>query len=91
MNEEIIIYKKCKICNKEKDNRLFRNQQASKDGLKSYCIKCDDKKSHENYLQNKIRRLELVKNWQSKNPDKIKIYKKNWVSRKKEVIQKSNE
>ena len=67
MNEEIIIYKKCKICNKEKDNRLFRNQRASRDGLKSYCIECDNKKSRENYLQNKIHRLKLVKNWQQKN------------------------
>ena len=83
-------YKKCKNCGKTKDIELFRNQSAARDLHKSYCTECDGKKSHENYLQNKTRRLELVKNWQSKNPDKIKIYKKNWMLRKKEVIQKSD-
>ena len=54
-------YKKCKRCGKIKDIELFRNQSAARDLHKSYCTECDDKKSHENYLQNKVRRLELVK------------------------------
>lgn len=89
ITNKTLVLKKCKKCGKEKDIKLFRNQSNSKDLKFPWCRSCQDKESKNNYLQNKIRRLELVKNWQQKNQDKIKVYKKNWALRRKEVIQKS--
>ncbi len=82
---ETIIYKKCKKCNKEKNIDLFRNQRNSKDSKFPWCTDCQDKESKNNYQKNKTRRLELVKNWQKQNPDKIKEYKKKWNNKIKRI------
>lgn len=86
-----IVLKKCKKCGKEKDIGLFRNQSNSKDLKFPWCRNCQDKESKNNYLKNKTHRLELVKNWQKQNSEKIKIYKKNWAIKQKMTIQKSYE
>jgi len=69
------IIKLCKICQLHKPVEDFRKNSKSKDGLKSYCIICDDEKSRENYLKNREKRLKGAAEWNAANPEKVKEYK----------------
>lgn len=69
-----LITKKCSYCKKEKDISLFRAGRG-KLNKKNYCIICDDKKSKENYIKNKGKRISQSIKWAKLNPDKVQKYK----------------
>jgi hypothetical protein len=73
-----IISKSCIKCKKEKKIQEFRSQKDSRDGHKNVCITCDDQYQKDRYLKLKSDIIIKVKNWQSKNKDKVSLYKKNY-------------
>ena len=73
------ISKKCKICKQEKLLEEFRPQTKGKFGRKSYCIPCDDEYNRKLYEENKEFKKQQSAEWNKKNPEKVKKYKKNWA------------
>lgn len=75
-------FKICRKCEQEKDLSEFRNQKATKDGKKSYCKICDSAYNKENYRKKADNRINQIKNWQQKHPEKVKEYQKKYNDRK---------
>lgn len=71
----------CSKCKNEKDLEMFRNSKTGKKGKKAYCIECDDTYNKKRYNTMKEIRINQIKNWNSKHPDKLKQYKKTWISK----------
>lgn len=72
-----MIEKQCISCNEMKDEKEFRKQSAAKDGLKPYCKKCDSAKASERYKKKRDYMIQNILEWQDKNPEKMKQYRKN--------------
>jgi hypothetical protein len=71
----------CSSCRAEKSLEEFRLNKKGKFGRKAYCRPCDDKASKENYLKNQQKRLREIKEWNARNPDKVKKYQKSFLHR----------
>ena len=52
--EQVISYKTCTRCKKQKTINLFYVKSISKDGLHQWCKKCKDDKLNESYSKNSI-------------------------------------
>ena len=89
MNEEnentVIVSKTCTTCLKEKPLTDFRRQSKNKDGLKYTCKECDDKRARMRYKTKKTKILSQVKEWQSKNPERVKFYKRKYRNKKSKL------
>jgi hypothetical protein len=62
--------KSCLDCGKQLPLKDFYINSFNSDGRSSYCIACDKKRSHDNYVKNKPDRLLTKKKWQAENYDK---------------------
>ncbi|MEK6883482.1 MAG: hypothetical protein AABY22_27895 [Nanoarchaeota archaeon] len=86
---ETQILKQCRKCGQDKSILQFRKQSAAKDGLKPYCTPCDDQIAKDRYNANKIQITSKIREWQKKNPKKIKKYRWRWKI--KQEIKENNE
>ena len=68
----------CSLCHKEFEITSFNVNNKSKDGLHAWCKVCCRKAEKERYNIIKEDKLRAVREWQLKNLDKVKEYKKNW-------------
>ena len=74
----------CKKCGDTKPADLDNFDKGSnKDGLKSWCKKCCKEANNERYEKLKTDIIKKIKTWQSKNPDKVKKYKKEFYDKSK--------
>ena len=78
----------CTKCKEEKSLGDFRKQSSTKDGLKYYCKKCDNRIAKKYYEKNKGKIVNNVKQWQKDNPNKVKEYKKSYYGKSKRVESK---
>ena len=77
-----------KVCTKCKEALPlsdFRKQSSTKDGLKYYCKECDNELAKSYYKKNKEKIVGKVKEWQEKNPEKVKEYKKSYYGKNRTV------
>jgi hypothetical protein len=72
------ILKLCKKCEKEKPLSEFRKQKNARDNLYPSCIICHDLDSQDRYEKNKLKRIKQAVDWNEKNKDKTKEYKKTY-------------
>ena len=77
----ITITKYCKKCGIEKaaTTENFRLNKSSKDKLFSWCIECQNKYNEELYFKNREKRLTQIEQWNFKNNNKTRKYKKKWA------------
>ena len=76
--------KVCTKCKELKSLSEFRKQSRTKDGHKYVCRPCDSAAARDRYSDKKKTYIKLVKEWQSKNKDKVKDYKKKYYKKTKE-------
>jgi len=67
--------KVCTTCGESKPVAHFRKQTKNKDGLKYTCIPCDDARAKARYALKKDHIKAKVREWQQKNPDRVKAYR----------------
>lgn len=77
---------KCKRCGYEKKPEQFRNQAAAKSGKHPWCRACHNEYVKKNFKENKEHRTKLIRDWQKKNPKKLKQYKADWYKRHKNDV-----
>lgn len=83
--------KTCTQCLQRLPFENFRRQASTKDGHKYRCKECDDLNAKEYYESKKNKIIEGVKEWQSKNKEKVKDYKsKYYFKGKKNELRKDN-
>ncbi len=78
-----IIRKTCSKCGFPKDICNFNKCARNKDGLNSYCKLCQKEYNNKRYDKNKDKIVEGIKDWQEKNEEKVKGYKKNFYDKSK--------
>ena len=76
-NQTPAVLKNCPKCNTSKDINEFRKCAKNKDGHHLYCKPCQDQINKQYYETKKPKRLGQIKEWQKKNPEKLKVYKQN--------------
>ncbi len=78
------MYKMLKMCSKCGVNKfmsLFTKELKSKDGHSSKCKECCHKYNQERYKLKREKLISQSSNWNQKNPDKVKQYKKRFEKR----------
>lgn len=68
----------CSICTQTLDISLFPKRKNTKDGLDTYCKKCNSLKNKEWNLKNRTRRREINKKYATLNRDKVLKDMRNW-------------
>ena len=66
--------KTCKRCNESLPLDSFHRHSGFKDGRRTICKKCANAQSRQYYNDNRDQHLETCRNWQSRNPEKLKQY-----------------
>lgn len=72
------VKKTCSLCKKSLEVCSFSINRKSSDGLHAWCKPCCRKMEKLRYDVIKQDRIREVREWQIKNADKVKQYKKNW-------------
>jgi hypothetical protein len=72
--------KRCAKCRLFKELDRFSKKKSHKDGLGSYCKKCDKINNAVYYRANPDKVNAINENWKKKNPEKVKAYKAAWQS-----------
>jgi len=67
--------KRCSKCKLYLKKSSFCKDKTRKDGLRSYCKDCSNKKSRQHYEENKEDRIKQVKNWQEDNKEHLQEYR----------------
>lgn len=70
--------KYCKLCCNNVSVEFFPKRKNNKDGLDTYCKKCNNLKSKEWNAKNKLRRREINKEYALKNRDKVLKDMRDW-------------
>jgi len=82
--------KKCRKCQIEKYPSEFVKRKHYKDGLASWCKKCNSIKTKEWYHQNKEKAnkyaVEYLKTWKPQNEERVKEYMKTYNQENKDII-----
>ena len=82
--------KKCTKCQIEKHPSEFVKKKQYKDGLGSWCKKCNSIKTKEWYYQNKEKAnkyaVEYQKTWKPQNEERVKEYMKTYNQENKDII-----
>jgi hypothetical protein len=82
--------KKCSKCKLEKQLDQFVKRKNYKDGLASWCKKCNSIKTKEWYSQNKEKAnkyaVEYLKTWKPQNEERVKEYMKTYNQENKDII-----
>ena len=63
--------KRCCKCKTLKEPLVFNKQSRAKDGLKPSCRLCDKTTNQERYKRLETQIVAQVKEWQTKNPEKV--------------------
>ena len=74
--------KVCTICKVGKDESEFCKDNAKKDGLRTFCRKCDAqrrKEYSESHPEDQSRNIKRLEEWGKKNKDRVVEAKKKWV------------
>jgi hypothetical protein len=77
--------KQCGLCKKEFGLELFSINKRAKDGLHAWCKNCCRKAERERYKIVREQKIKEVREWQEKNLQKVKEYKKNWRAEQKSL------
>jgi len=64
----------CTVCGADKPLSEFRRQSRNKDGLMYWCKECQDQKNKERYLKKRDHCIAKSREWNLKNPEKLKKY-----------------
>jgi hypothetical protein len=80
--------KRCATCNEFKPSSFdfFHKRRDSKDGLKSSCKKCLNKKQRQFRELNLEKTKEWSRNFKARNKEKIAEYQRKWRSENKEWL-----
>lgn len=71
--------KRCSQCKKEKDEVLFpKHSTNGKIYINSWCRQCCREIQRKKYHQNREHKLKLSKEWNRKNPEKVKFMRKRY-------------
>ena len=76
--------KTCKKCNKTKELAFFSRHSSTKDKHSNVCKECDNIRNKQWYLDNKQHKLNLCKEYKSKNKEKISLAGKEYYQKTKE-------
>lgn len=68
----------CSLCGKQLDVSLFNVNRRTRDGLHAWCKQCCRRAEKIRYSIVKEEKLRQVREWQDKNVEKVREYKKNW-------------
>ena len=77
--------KTCGMCGGEFEIVCFSINRKSRDGLHAWCKVCCRKAERERYKIIRDEKISAAREWQAKNLDKIKNYKKNWRDKQKPI------
>jgi hypothetical protein len=80
-----LMKKTCSMCGGEFEIICFNVNKKSKDGLHAWCKVCCRRAEKERYKIVQAEKIKSVREWQAKNLDKIKEYKKNWRDKQKSI------
>ena len=83
-------FRKCSCCKEIKKLKEFGNEKRNKDGLRSCCKKCNNKKSKEWADDNRERVCKNSKRWASLNPEKCRKNSKKYREANKEKCNERN-
>lgn len=83
------LFKKCRACNCELEISLFTKRFRSKDGLDTYCKKCNASKSRE-FTKNSNKRSIINSNYAKNNRTKILKDMRNWYSNNAVLVKAKN-
>jgi hypothetical protein len=75
--------KTCSRCLQAKEEKDFRKQASTKDGLKYLCRLCDNLTQREFYHKNKKYHKARTKVWRQAHRDKSREYSRKYRARKK--------
>jgi len=71
--------KVCSHCQVPKPLSEFYKHKTTKDGLSSWCNKCESQNSKQYYFKNQDAIKEKVKQWSKNNPEKVKNCRAKWL------------
>lgn len=88
MNKIIPQTKQCPQCNEEKRVSEFyvRKTKTKKDGIRSWCKKCEIENARTFRAENKSKVYSWAKKWAKENPDKRKRYDEEYRTKNREKI-----
>ena len=78
--------KLCSKCGESKEESLFNKQARAKDGLKPICKSCDKLANQHRYKNLEQKILKQVKEWQSKNPEKVAAAKAKYRNKQSQSV-----
>lgn len=82
----------CKICNQEKDIKLFSKHKLMADGYLNVCKKCKASRDKEYHNNNKDKILQKAKEWSENNPERSKQNKRNhYLKNRQKFLERSKE
>lgn len=83
------ILKECTKCLVMKPLEEFRRQTANKDGRSYYCIQClkplIKANNEKRYATKGAELIEKAREWQRRNPDKVREYNKTYREKQKKL------
>lgn len=68
--------KKCSQCKQFEPLTEFHKNKTRKDGLATMCKDCNKENSKKQYRKDPKKHMEYVANWQKKNPEKTREYRR---------------
>jgi len=93
--------KTCRICGESHDLSFYYKEKGRRDGCRNECKDCLNKKSRDNYLKNRDKRLQAQRDyykshrqeriksmiaWSKRNPEKCRDYRKKYYEKNREKI-----
>lgn len=66
--------KQCSQCKEWKDLTEFFKESAKKDGLRSNCRQCQNKRNRQHYQENRESEIEKVKRYRAQRPEWVRAY-----------------
>jgi len=66
--------KTCRRCEKSLPLESFHKHSGFKDGRRTTCKECACQESRKYYSNNREKHLETCRDWQKRNPDKVRMY-----------------
>ena len=78
--------KRCSKCSELKEPSNFNKQTRAKDGLKPICRQCDKLANQNRYKNLEEKIIKQVKEWQSKNPEKVAAAKAKYRNKQSQSV-----
>ena len=74
----------CTKCKEEKNKSEFYNNKAMKDGLQSYCKKCNTENSTQWFINNREKHYDSVNRFQKNNPVRVREIQQKTTAKSKQ-------